>query len=221
MKRERGAGHQSVVVWDLPIRLFHWALVGLLGFLWWSEEHDDIADHKLAGFALLGLIAFRVCWGIAGSETARFTRFVRGPRQIWRYLRGRAGQSIGHNPLGAISVIAMLGLLIGESALGLFAIDEDGLEAGPLAPMAGLDWAQAAARWHALLFDVLLVMLAVHVAAVFLYWIAGKNLVLPMITGRTAAPSGLARPTRAPWWMLFIGLAVGLGTFAVLWRLDR
>ena len=211
---------RRVIVWDIPIRGFHWSVAGLFAYLWWSEEHGDFANHKLAGFALIGLIVFRIYWGIAGSETARFARFVRGPRQIWRYLRGRAGRTIGHNPLGAISVVAMLALLAAESTLGLFAIDEDGLESGPFAPAVGLDWAQAAARWHALLFDGLLIVISVHVGAVLLYWLGGKNLVLPMLTGRTEAPPELAAPALAPRWSLMLGLILGAAAGFALWRLD-
>src|SRR5215472_18142384 len=134
-----------VKVWDLPTRVFHGAIVALLAFLWWTEKTEDIPDHKLAGFALIALIVFRIYWGVVGSETARFSNFVRGPRAVWRYMIGRAPQVLGHNPMGGLSVVLILFLLAAESLLGLFAVEEDGLESGPLAPLVGLDWAQLAA----------------------------------------------------------------------------
>jgi cytochrome b len=214
------AATARVKVWDPPTRAVHWAFVLLVGFLWWSEKHDDIANHKRAGFALISLIVFRVYWGFAGSETARFANFVRGPREIWRYLRGRATAAIGHNPVGAISVVVMLALLASDSVVGLFAIDEDGLESGPFAPMVDLDWAQAAARWHALLFDLLIGVIGVHILAVTLYWLAGSNLVLPMITGRKPLAHGTTASRQAAWWSLPLGVALAGAAFFALWRLD-
>jgi len=209
-----------VIVWDFPIRAIHWAIAGLFSFLWWSERAGDIAHHKLAGFALLGLIIFRIYWGIAGSETARFSNFIHGPRDMWRYLRGRTGTVIGHNPIGAVSVLVMLILLAGESTLGLLAIDEDGLESGPFAPMVGFDWAQVAARWHALLFDMLVAVILVHIGAILLYGVAGRNLLLPMITGRAEMPADASPPKSASWWSLLVGLILAVATFFALWRLD-
>ena len=113
-------------IWDLPIRLFHWVLVGLIAFSWWSAEYhyDDL--HIWSGIAVLTLLIFRFLWGVFGSSTARFASFVRGPRAVFGYLRGQ-WRGIGHNPLGALSVIALLGLVTVQTVLGLIASDEDGL----------------------------------------------------------------------------------------------
>jgi cytochrome b len=210
-----------VKVWDAPTRTFHWALVVLIALLWWSEKSNDIAFHKLTGFAVVGLIVFRVYWGLAGSSTAKFSSFLYGPREIWRYLRGRAAPTLGHNPLGGISVVVMLSLVAVESVLGLFAIDEDGLESGPLAPMIGLDWAQVAAHWHALVFDALLVAIAAHVVAVFAYWAGGNDLVLPMITGRKRLLADVVAPAPAPFWSILVGVALAAAVSYGLWRLDN
>jgi cytochrome b len=216
---DESAPASRIRIWDAPTRIFHWSLAGLIAYLWWTEEHDEIAQHKLAGYAVIGLVVFRLYWGFFGSQTARFADFVKGPRTIWHYLRGRAPVVLGHNPLGALSVIALLALVAVEATLGLFAIDEDGLEAGPLAPNVGLDWAQWAAHWHALLFNALLALVALHVVAIALYWLAGNNLLVPMFTGRKRlAPEQTAR--FAPWWSAAIGIGLAAVAAFALWRLD-
>src|SRR5690348_13361440 len=99
-------------VWDFPTRAFHWLLVALIGFCWWSAETDHMDWHSLAGLAVCGLLIFRILWGIFGTSTARFAQFVKGPRAIWSYLRPGEGPPrvapIGHNPLGGWSVVALL-----------------------------------------------------------------------------------------------------------------
>ena len=103
-----------VRVWDLPTRVFHWMLVALIAFSWWSAENDELDLHIWSGLAVLTLLIFRLLWGVFGSSTARFANFVRGPRAMLGYLRNsRAWTAIGHNPIGAASVIAMLLVLIG------------------------------------------------------------------------------------------------------------
>lgn len=218
-----GAPKEGVrhTVWDLPTRIFHWALVLLIAYLWWTERSDDIAAHKLAGFALIGLLVFRIWSGFFGPETVRFARFVKGPSGVWRYLRGRAGPIIGHNPLGALSVIAMLVLVGVESGLGLFAIDEDGLDAGPFAPMIGLDAAQRAAHYHAVLFNILLALIALHVAAIAFYWLRGDNLVLPMVTGRKRLAADVVAPRPGRLWALIAGLILATATGFALYALDN
>src|SRR4051794_18611755 len=101
----------SVRVWDLPTRLVHWAMAALIPWSWWTAHHDQLERHRLSGYLLLGLLLFRLIWGFAGSDTACFAAFVRGPAAIRRYLRGEAPASPGHNPLGALSVVALLAAL--------------------------------------------------------------------------------------------------------------
>src|SRR5262245_11528061 len=115
-------GAARVRVWDIPVRLFHRLLVPLIAFAWWSAEAGHLEWHRLAGYAVLALLLFRVAWGFVGSDTARFGQFLRGPAAIGAYLRGRL-VVLGHNPLGGWSVFAMLLLLIAEVTLGLFAVD--------------------------------------------------------------------------------------------------
>ena len=84
----------KVAVWDLPTRLFHWALVALLALSWWSGKEDELELHIYSGYAILTLLLFRILWGLFGSSTARFRNFLRGPAAVLAYLRDtRDGQA--------------------------------------------------------------------------------------------------------------------------------
>jgi len=200
----------KVPIWDLPTRLFHWALAGLVGFSWWTAEthRDDL--HIWSGMAVLTLLIFRILWGFVGASTARFRNFVRGPRAVFGYLRGD-WRGIGHNPLGAISVIALLGLLIVQVGLGLISSDEDGLVEGPLAPLVSYATSDWAADLHEDLFNVLLVLIGLHIAAILFYRLRGKRLIGAMVTGRGAAEPGMKPMRRGKTWIAILCLLIALG----------
>jgi cytochrome b len=207
-------------IWDLPTRLFHWLLAVLIGFSWWAHE-DHLDWHRISGFAIAGLLVFRLWWGIAGSSTARFAGFLKGPRGIAAYLKGAAPAFAGHNPLGGWSVAAMLLALILQVGLGLFSVDQDGFEAGPLAKYVSYDAGRLAAGAHGVVFNILLGLIVLHLAAIGWYAIRRKNLVGPMVTGRGALDEGVAAPVFAPAWRLVVGLALGGATFGLLWWLEK
>lgn len=176
-------------VWDLPVRLFHWAIVVLVAAAWWTAEERMLDWHRLAGYSILALVLFRLLWGLAGSTTARFSSFVRGPGAVAGYLRhemfGKGAPSrAGHNPLGGWSVVVMLSALFLQTALGMFAVDIDGLESGPLSYLVDFDTGRLAAQAHEIVFNILLALIALHVVAV-LYYLAVKrdNLVSAMLGG--------------------------------------
>jgi cytochrome b len=200
----------KVAIWDLPTRLFHWLLVGLIGLSWWSAEYhfDDI--HIWSGIAVLSLLIFRILWGFFGSSTARFASFVKGPKAVFGYLQG-TWRGIGHNPLGALSVIVLLGIVGIQVGLGLFASDEDGIMQGPLARLIGFDAQETVTELHEDLFNVLLALAALHVAAILFYKLRGKNLVTPMITGRADVDSGVEPMKPGKWWAALLCLAVAIG----------
>jgi cytochrome b len=200
----------KVPIWDLPTRLFHWILAGLVAFSWWTAEthRDDL--HIWSGMAVLTLLIFRVLWGFFGSSTARFANFVRGPRAVFGYLRGE-WRGIGHNPLGAISVIALLGLLIVQVGLGLISSDEDGLVEGPLAPLVSYATSDWAVDLHEDLFNVLLAFVALHVAAILFYRLRGKGLIGPMITGRGSVEPGTEPMRRGKAWVAVLCLLIAIG----------
>lgn len=180
---------QRVRVWDLPVRLFHWLLVFLIAAAWWTAEQRELEWHRLAGYAILTLILFRIAWGLWGSTTARFSHFVRRPAAVRTYMSGllkrRAHDRLGHNPLGGWSVLAMLGLLGFQVLLGLFAVDVDGMESGPLSYLVDFDTGRLAAETHSLTFNFLLGLIGLHLAAILFHRLhGGKDLVGPMIHGK-------------------------------------
>ena len=197
-------------VWDLPTRLFHWLLVALIAFSWWSGKNDRIDLHIWSGIAVLTLLVFRILWGLFGSSTARFANFIRGPKAVVGYLRG-TWRGIGHSPLGALSVIALLAALAVQVGLGLLSSDEDGLVSGPLAHLVSLDASEEIADLHDDFFDIVLLLIGIHVAALLFYaLVKRKNLTGPMITGRAVIDPD-AEPMRpGKWWVALLCLAVAV-----------
>ena len=178
---------KPVRVWDAPTRLFHWLLVALMGFSWWSAETGAMDWHRLSGALLLGLLAFRLIWGFAGGSTARFGNFLRSPLKLLAYLRSdsQAPRTPGHNPLGGYSVAAMLLLLTVVIGTGLFAVDVDGIESGQLSHLVGFDGGRLAAEIHEIGFTLLQIAAGVHILAILFYLLVRKrNLVTPMVTGK-------------------------------------
>lgn len=211
-----GGGEGAPVrVWDLPTRLFHWALVILFLIQWWSGKAERIEIHVAAGLTLIGLLLFRLIWGLIGGSTARFVNFVRGPGTVLAYLRGRTGPAIGHNPLGGWSVILLLLLLVVQAGLGLFASDEDGFDSGPLSDWVSFESAQRLLENHETLFNILLGLVALHVAAIVYYLLRGDDLVSPMVTGTRRAVAGVRPLLPAPAWRFV--LAILLAGALPLW----
>ncbi|WP_395336744.1 cytochrome b/b6 domain-containing protein [Novosphingobium sp. BL-8H] len=181
----------TVRVWDFPTRLGHWSMVCLFALSWWSAERRMMDWHYSFGVGWVALVSFRLIWGIIGPSTSRFGNFVRGPKTILAYLRGRNHAPIGHNPAGAYSVITMLLALVVQIGSGLFSTDTDGLESGPLSFLISFDAARLAARIHAWSFNVLIGLIMLHIAAIVAYRVlGGRNLVAPMISGRTHPSPG-------------------------------
>jgi cytochrome b len=192
----------AVRVWDLPVRLFHWALVVLLAFSWWSAEQGHMDWHMRSGYALLTLVLFRIVWGFVGSTHARFSDFIRGPEALVVHLRAlpsrRAPAHAGHNPLGGIGVVLMLAAVLVQAATGLFASD-DILVEGPLyrhVSGATSEWLTSVHRTN---FDALLVLAAIHVAAVAFHRLFKRqDLIGPMFTGRKRLPRTAVQPGPGP-----------------------
>ena len=181
-------------VWDLFIRSFHWALAVavIAGWLLGKFGPLQMTLHFWAGYATGGLILARLVWGVIGSPNARFVNFLRGPGAILAYARTlprrEAAQARGHNPLGGLSVVALLGVLAAQVATGLIIDPDDYINVGPLAEYVGSDWNRWALRWHHRLGLVLAILIGLHIAAILFYrfW-KREDLVTPMITGRPRA----------------------------------
>ena len=147
--------------------------------------------HFRFGYGVLTLVLFRLAWGLLGGHWSRFSTFVVGPKKIWRYLRGEADQhdTIGHNPLGGLSILAMIFLLIMQVASGLMSDDEIA-SAGPLVQFVQSDWVSVATYYHKDIGKVILLgLVALHLGAIaFYYFSKGENLVKSMITGDKCIP---------------------------------
>ena len=202
---------RKIRVWDLPTRLFHWLLVALVIAAVVSiklKTNESMVWHGRFGHMIFGLIVFRIVWGIVGSTYARFWNFFPTPGRLMAYLRG-SWQGLGHNPLGALSVFALLGLVGFQAVSGLFAND-DIVFRGPLAPAISTALGNEISTLHRQMEDWIYVLVGLHVAAVLFYAIFKKNdLIGPMITGNKKVSDDLAEPARGGGWVaLLIALAV-------------
>lgn len=177
----------SVRIWDLPLRITHWLLVAcVVGS--WATHYAGAAWftwHARCGYTALVLVVFRILWGFVGTRHARFASFVRGPRTIARFIRSQGdGRTVGHNPLGALSVLAMLASLLVQAATGLFANDEIAAS-GPFYGWISPVTSHRITSWHHANTTALLVLLALHVAAVLWHALVRRRpIVMAMITGR-------------------------------------
>jgi cytochrome b len=200
----------TVVVWDLPIRVVHWLIVVAVGVSWWSAEERLMNVHRYCGYALLGVLVFRIYWGLAGSPTARFAHFVRGPSSVAAYLRNPpVAAEPGHNPLGGWSVMAMLVLLLTQVGLGLFVTDIDGLESGPLSYLVSFEFSRELAGWHGIVFNIILGCITLHIAALLFYLLVRRtNLITAMFTGRRPAHAIAGRVTLVSLTRIWPGIAL-------------
>lgn len=194
----REAGQPSKQLWDAGVRIFHWLLAICFLVSWQTASPDTFLIHKISGYTILSLLLFRIGWGMWGGETARFAQFVKGPRAILGYARnlGKRQPSHwqGHNPVGALAVLALILLLLAQVGSGLFSSDVDVLMEGPLASHISFEASRAAAGAHEAIFNIALLVVILHIAAV-LFYLAWKreNLIGPMVTGRSTAPGASAR----------------------------
>jgi len=179
----------SRLVWDLPVRVTHWALVLAVAGCWATHYAgvEWFAWHRRLGYTVLVLVAFRILWGFVGTRHARFASFVRGPRMLLAYLRERGPATVGHNPLGALSVIALLALLLLQAGTGLFANDEI-MNMGPFYGWIAPELSNRITSLHRASSEWQLVLIGLHVAAVAYYVrVHRQPLVNAMITGRKPA----------------------------------
>lgn len=179
---------QRVRVWDLPTRLFHWSMaLAVLGLLVTGQVGGNAMNwHFRFGQAVLALLLWRLAWGLVGGHWSRFARFLYGPSALIAYLRGRSPtlHSVGHSPLGALSVWAILLVLAAQVGSGLMTDDEIAFF-GPLVPLVSGDWVSTATRWHKNVGQWLVLgLVLLHLGALLVYRLRGHPpLVTPMITG--------------------------------------
>jgi len=215
---------QRIRVWDLPTRLFHWGLVLAVTVAVLSAKlgGNAMVWHMRAGYCVLALLGFRVLWGLVGGRWSRFSRFVYGPAALWRYLRhqARAGDrfEVGHNPLGALSVLAMLAWLLLQAASGLIA-DDQIATAGPLVAKVSSATSEVWTAHHTTwgqwgVFG----LLGLHVSAILFHrWIKKKDLLGPMLSGDQLLAEPV-EPARDAWPQRLLALALlALSGLVVAW----
>ncbi|MBL8643499.1 MAG: cytochrome b/b6 domain-containing protein [Rhodospirillaceae bacterium] len=205
---------RKIKVWDVPVRLFHWILVLLIGLSYATGEFGgfdfimpvtgnmvpNMNLHMWSGLSILALVIFRVVWGVLGSDTAKFSDFVKGPGAVMGYLGGlfKKGTKViaGHNPAGGLVVVAILILLLMQAGTGLFAKEDDffGI-AGPLNSLVSEDTAKMLTSRHHQIWEAIEILIVLHIAASIFYWLVLKqNLIVAMFTGQKEIPASAEIP---------------------------
>lgn len=184
------------LVWDLPLRLFHWLLVISIAASWTTAElgFDYTQIHFYLGYWTLGLIAFRIIWGFIGPKHARFASFLTGPGKVVAYIKSFGKRdsppAVGHNPGGGLMVVLMLLMVGAQATTGLFLIDNTEIWIAPYHAAVSSATADKLMKFHHLNFDVLLWVISLHILAIIFYRVyKGQNLVAPMLTGGKPASS--------------------------------
>jgi len=210
MNTQTQSNTKSIRVWDWPIRLFHWLLAALFITSWGSAEigGNAMQYHLWSGYAVLGLVLFRVLWGVVGSETARFAHFMRGPSAVLAYTRSwfkpDYHAALGHNPLGGWSVIALLLAIVFQALTGLFSNDDIANE-GPLYHLVNKGTSDLISQTHRVAFYALLTLVTLHLLAIVLYSVKqGENLLKPMLTGNKAVNESVLTPKQSSAWLALV-----------------
>ncbi len=188
-----------IKVWDFPTRIFHWTLVIAMAVcLYTSYNFSDYYElgflggrsameiHQYSGLFILGLMLFRILWGFIGATTSRFTNFIKGPKAIASYLAEGKTATEGHNPLGALMVIAMLAMIFTQVVTGLFLEDNSYMyQNAPFASIVEGDTRANLKLIHYYGRNILIGLIGLHIVAVFVYLFGAKmNLIRPMVTGK-------------------------------------
>jgi cytochrome b len=211
---------RRVLVWDAPTRLFHWLVVVLVAGAYATLKLNWMDWHVRIGEALLALVLFRLLWGCFGSETARFGSFVASPESAVRHLRHlfrrEPDLQVGHNAAGGWMVLLLLALLLTETLSGLYVYNEVADE-GPLSEWVPAWIADAISTLHAVVWDVLLAAVTLHVLVIALYAVVkGHNLLRPMLSGYKPLPTTVAAPRQKPILLALLLLLIGAAVVILL-----
>ncbi|MBV7544227.1 cytochrome b/b6 domain-containing protein [Acidovorax sp. sic0104] len=211
----------TVRVWDLPVRLFHWALAAcVIALVVTAKVGGNAMEwHFRLGYVVLALLVFRVLWGLVGGRWSRFATFIYSPARLVRYLRGaaHADDGVGHSPLGALSVFGLLAVLVAQVATGLLSDDEIAF-AGPLTRFVSNAVVGQATSYHKEIGQYLVIGLVVlHLLAIVFYVaVRRQRLVGPMVHGDKVLPAPAA-PSRDDWASRALALALLAGSAALAW----
>jgi cytochrome b len=210
------------LIWDLPVRIFHWLLVVLIAGAWYTVKISGNMDqHMLIGKSILALLIFRILWGFFGTRYARFGSFLYKPGEILSYARTvfdrKGGDYAGHNPTGSLAVFAMLALVGVQVVTGLFATDADEYVQGPLNGLVSSATAYSLTDIHYANINFLLALIGLHVVAILFYLLFKReNLISPMISGEKADPGDNLKPVSGSKLGLAIGLMVAAAAVVLL-----
>jgi len=210
-----------IVVWDLPLRLFHWLLVMSFAIAYVTAEISGLwlVWHEMIGLFIISLILFRVIWGFVGSEYSRFSHFMPTPKRLKRFFLTDE-PSAGHSPLGALSVFALLIIVFSVACLGLFSLNDDAEFYGPFYDLVNAEWVERLTIWHSQIFDVSLIFIVLHVVAILFYlFYKKKNLIYPMITGAYHVSGELRRSPVRHGKIIHLFLAILFSIF-VFWMIQ-
>lgn len=213
----------KIRIWDLPLRLFHWglAICVAVSIVTGLTGGNAMQYHYWSGYTLIALLVFRLVWGVVGSRHARFWNFVRGPRAVLRYVRGDdprpAHLRVGHNPLGSLSVLALLTVVALQVISGLFAND-DIFNAGPLANDVSDRTSAIFTFYHTTIGQPLIYgLVGLHLAAIAYYAVVKRqNLVRPMLTGDIDGVAGTPA-ARDTWALRLLALLIVAAGGALAW----
>ncbi|WNL44024.1 cytochrome b/b6 domain-containing protein [Dyella sp. BiH032] len=200
------ASRQRILVWDLPVRLSHWLMVACFAGAWITAEEDQWRRlHAVLGYTMALLAAFRIFWGVIGTRHAKFKHFVRGPRETWQYvrrmLRGNPPHYTGHNPAGAVAIVALLAMTLAVTFFGWLAYSTQ---------------AEWLGETHEVLANLMIALVGLHVAGALAgSWLHRENLVRAMVTGRK-----LGRPDEATERPMLLVALIMLACLAEFWWLE-
>lgn len=223
---------KTVSVWDIPVRLFHWSLATsiLMSFITAQIGGNAMEWHKRIGYFVIGLILFRVVWGFVGSYHARFKNFVYAPATVINYAKNLfkkdSAHYVGHNPMGGLSVVALIASVGFQTVTGLFSNDDILLE-GPYASMVSKAFSDQMTRLHQLNSDLILILVGLHLSAIVFYamfkkeqlieaMLTGKKDIDPSIDGQFEAE--MPEEARSAWLPWSIVVVVGVLTYALVTR---
>ena len=210
------------MVWDLPTRIFHWLLVFSICGSFITIKNDWMLAHEKCGLTVLGLLTFRIIWGVIGYPTARFAQFVKGPRAIFAYIQQLIGPekvySFGHNPIGALSVIALLLVILSQALTGTLSTD-DIIYDGPLYSIFPM-FTKFAGSLHQFFPSIILSLIALHLIAIVCHRIFFKEKLLSqMITGKAQEGNLLLENKTQRKYANLSGLALMVGCVLASWSL--
>ncbi|MEM7280040.1 MAG: cytochrome b/b6 domain-containing protein [Pseudomonadota bacterium] len=217
--------NKKTLVWDIPTRIFHWALTLCLtgSFVTAKLGVEYTEYHMQFGYTALGLVVFRLIWGFVGTSYARFTQFTPSPKKVLAYgktlLRRDSKPSVGHNPIGALMVFVLLLMVLFQTITGLF-VNDDILYVGPYNALVSTDMADELTTLHHKNGDLLLIAIGLHVAAVLFYLLWKKqNLIGAMLTGRKSLSSETEAgiPNSRFWLGVIIGIVAATMVTTLIW----